>query len=556
MAYTDQEILDNAKRMAAAGAAPDMVREYVTKAKAEQGGAAAPMNQPPTAMLPAKQLREIGREASAMGTPQGAFISQNGEMIKSMGVEGAPPAIGQMIGAATGPAAPFAVPVLGAIGGGAGYLANKMRTGDMPTWGGFAASVGAGAIPGEPIVAAGAKAVANQAVKQGAINVGLTGAEYATNAVMDAYAGKEPTADSIPSLAQVGSSFAGGVGGELLSRGVGRAVGAGKKAATLTKTEEAASQRMEIFRDMRKRGFVIPPNYVGKGSEFATGLAGQASLNQAASRQNADLAQALIREDLGLKGSGPIRVRPGNDPVTGKPYRNDIKAYIETQYEPYESVRKLGIDVDALKLARIKASAAYRDRQNPVAYQEYVQQRDLADDLEKAIEVAAQQSGDPKLLERLRASRANIARAYAIDASVDRSSGYVDPSVLGDAINNDVPLSGNARLLGDFYNNFPTAAADPTRVAPPGIKGLTTHLAAVSAAQGNPSGYLASGLQTTVGKQARRYLLSDAAQNRYAAPRMDNNYMANAVQALSFFGPMAAGRDNPFLYKGEDPRKR
>lgn len=543
MAYTDQEILDNAKRMAAAGAAPDMVREYVTKAKAEQGGAATPVNQQVQErgpMLSREQLQEIGRSASASATPQGAIIDRYGETLKSAAIQGGPPAVGQAIGAPMAPYTFGAAPVvLGGLGGLGGYLADSYRTGNDPTWGGAIGATLAGATPGLPF-AQGAKQIAQRAVTQGVINTGIAQIQKATDGG-GALTGGE-----------VAQQFVGGAASDLGMRAVGKAVGAGTKAMPKTTREVDDSLRLQHAKEIIKRGGAIPPREIGRGSELIGSIAEQASTYQAISRKNAPIFQQMIREELELPGQGPIKAAP---PVGYKQGKNDIKDYIAKQYEPYETVRKYGFNPDELKAARLKQRAAFDRRQSdPEWRQEYDKQEQFIEGWENSVAKAAKDAGDDTLVERLATARGKIANAYAIDAAIGRSSGLLDPSVLGAMVENDIPLSGNARLIADFYNSFHKAAGDITRMPPPGSKGMTMNTSYIAAAEGSPSGILAALSRLSAGEQARRYITSDLAQNRFLAPRVDWNRGANAVANIPLYGGQALSR-NVFLDREDRPSR-
>jgi hypothetical protein len=544
MAYTDQEIQDRASKLVAAGTSPDVVRQFINTAKAEQGGMAAQPTQatppPQEQMLTREQLTDIGRSAAASATPQGAMIDRYGETLKSAAIQGGPAAVGQAIGAPLAPftwgSAPF---VLGGLGGLGGYLADTYRRGESPTLGGGTAATLLGAMPGAP-VAQGARAIAQKAAIQGVMNMGAAQVEKALDGQGMLTGGEALT------------SLGGGIASDLGMRGVGKAVGAGVKTMPKTQLEMLDEARIASAREIRKRGGAIPPRELGRGNELIGSIAEQASTYQAISRKNAPIIQQMAREDLGLPGNGPIKAAP---PIGSTKVKNDIQDYIAKQYEPYETARKYGYNPDELKALRIQQRATFERRQTDAGWkQAYDDLQAQIDGWESAVEKAAKAAGDDNLIPRLKDARANIARAYAYDAAIGRSSGIIDPSVLGVMIENGVPLSGNARIIGDFYNNFPKAAGDITRMPPPGSKGMGANVAWLSAAEGNASGWMAALSRSKAGEMARNYIMSDAAQNRFLAPRIDPNRAANAVSLIPLYGGQAISR-NRFLWGNEEERR-
>lgn len=526
--------LEQALRAADASGNVDDARMLAGALQRARAATPAPKPEP---MLTREQLSEVAGGARFAGTPQGAFIDKYGDAIKSAAIQGGPPAVGQAIGA---PLAPFtfgAAPVvLGAAGGLGGYLADAYRTGNVPTMGGAITSTIMGGIPGAPF-AQGVKAVAKQAVKQGAMN--LIAAE-GQNAIDN---------QEFLSARDAALSFAGGAGGVVGAKAVGKAVGAGVKAAPKTQQEVLDEFRIESAKEIRRRGGAIPPRYIGRGSDLMAGLAEQASLNQAISRKNAPILQQMVREDLGLTGSGPIRNAPS---IGSQKVPNDIRAYIAKQYEPYESLRKYGFNPDELKAMRLKQRDAMNSRQANAGWRdEYEKATQAIDAWETAAIAAAKAQGDDTVVDRLKSASGNIARAYAIDSAIGRSSGIIDPAALGALVEAGVPLSGNARRVADFHNSFYTAATDVTRMPPPGIKGLGTNVGMMMAAQGNPSGLAGAGIKARAGSWARERIMSDEAQNRFLAPRVDYNKAANAVQLIPLYGGQGVPR-NRFLWQEEE----
>lgn len=604
MAYSDQEIQQRASQMVGAGAEPDMVRQFIEAAKAEQGQAARPVQQATPQPSPAGSYGARPRmlEGDFAQAPRSLAVEDTtGKMLAEGGIEAVGPMAGQMIGSRMGAAAPLAIPALGGTGGVLSYVAARKFAGEPVTWGGATGAFFQGALPGQPFEAAAGKTITKTALREGANQFLIKNAETLIDE------------QRVTSGMEAASSAGGGAISAPLTHVVGKVTGAGNVPSQIARNEVKDAERMTIFRKLRARGAAVPPRTINRGTELATAMAGDANLNQEFSIRNQTLWQEMGNEMLGIterrakdgKLVGiprPIRAKYPNgfkDPATGEKYVNDIETYIEKQYEPYQSIKQIAqdakarlaeaeknvagyadgkarqymlkknlgtehdillanasADVDALRAARYKAKKAFEQRQQPGQYDEYVKQSQIADSLENAIESAAKYAKDPTLPKRLKEARTNIAKANALDMSVDKSTGYVDTGVLGELRNAGVPLTGEVGDMADFHNSFYRASQESSGIARPGSKGFGAHMAMNSAGRGNIPGAVAGVAQATINWPFRKAIGSELMQNAYARPKMDWNAVPNAVTALARFMPQSMGRNNPFLYQGEDPRKR
>jgi hypothetical protein len=398
------------------------------------------------------------------------------------------------------------------------------------------------------------------------------------------------------SMGEAASSFLGGAAGEVGANRLGRFMGAGNPLAKKTEQEMLNAGRDSTLRALRREGFVVAPHTVERGSDVISSIGGKAAIQQTAAKKNQVVWQRMAAEDLGIV-----------DPRTGKGAA--IPIYDETlenvrmrAAEPYERIKgmqktaetrlkglrkdlegfaggdpmqakvldsnfrsaqdnlavRAGADVEQLKLTRAKAYDAFKAWRggDPAAYTTWKGEITKANALEDTIDAAAKQLGDKKLLADLRKSRRLIAKTYAVQEAINPTSGMVDPVVIGRMRDARVPLDGKLKLIGDAQLVFNKEAIEAARVPSPGVDNMSTKFALSSAAHGSPVGTLAAIAQGTIGRAPRAYYFSDTIQNMIASPRTNANVLPNTLTALARFGTMAEGRDNPFLYRGEDPRRR
>jgi len=502
---------------------------------------------------------------------------------KSMAIQGGAAATGQMLGAATGLGAPVMVPLLGGIGGGIGYIADQMRREQPITPGGLLSSVAVSTIPGGSAVKGG-RALLGESMKQGGLNLMAKNAET----LLDEGRFTTPM--------EAGNAFLGGAGGEIVSNRAGKLLGAGNPPAKLNEAEILNEGRDKTLRALRREGFVVAPHTVERGSDVFSSIGGKAALQQTAAKKNQVVWQRMAAEDLGLvdpktgrgaaipiydetletvrkKAAAPyerikeiqktaqerlaslrsdIQKFSGGDPMQAKVLDSDFRSAQDNL-----AVRA-GADVDQLKLTRAKAYDAFKAWRggDPAAYTKWREEIGKANALEDTIDEAARQLGDKQLLKELRQARRLIAKTYTVQEAINPTSGMVDPVVIGRMRDARVPLDGKLKLIGDAQMVFNKEAVEAARVPSPGVDNMSTKFALSSAAHGSPVGTLAAIAQGTVGRIPRGYYFSNAIQDMIASPRTKANVVPNALTALSRFGTMAAGRDNPFLYRGEDPRSR
>jgi hypothetical protein len=492
----------------------------------------------------------IGPRNPRTGLPDLRDTAKMGRVLErgaAMGARSALPAVGQSLGVGLAPVTfGLSVPTFGALGGAAGEVLGSAIEGETPGFGRVLAAAGTGAIPGASLAKAGAREIGKEAIKLGAANLGSTVVEKAIDE------------GRLPTVEEAAVSTAGGVLGAPASKIFSKVVSA---RAPLYDLE------METAREMRKRGFVIPPHEIGEGSDTLSSIGGKYALQQEAAKRNQFPTQVMARETLGLsKEAVPIRIselKALRDSLAA-PYRDiqaiqksardqldqlmaklnsssDAHAVEIAMNEPAtkELVQRLqtlaAADVDQLKIVRDLQKSARKSffNGNPQAYDTWQNAKEQASKLEDVIEEAASMSGDAKLLERLRHSRQKIAESYSVEEALNPGNGFVDNAILGRQLLNGEPLSGNLEKLGRFAVAFRREAVESSRVPAPGVGNLGAQMSTAMMSQGNPAGVVGGIINATAGRVVRPFLLSDMMQNQFVNPVTAQNFSAAMARYMA-----------------------
>ncbi len=479
------------------------------------------------------------------------FVQNAGEVVDApinVALEAGGPAAGQSVGAMTGPFAPAMVPILGGLGGMAGDAIAQARGNEPFSTGRMLGAGVTGAIPGAPLANAGAKQVA------------LAGAKYAAGNLAGKAVETEIDRGELPTAAEAGIS----AGTGLLGAGLGKLF---SKASPAAADDLLYASRNKVFEELRKEGVVVPPHELDRGIDAVSSVGGKAALQQQAAKQNQFVWQKLAREEIGLsKEALPISIGDLENVRAqyGEPYREiqtisteakqQIKDRLEViakESDPHQAMTMLeepatknsleilgklaAADVDALKAARFNAQKAYDSFKagNPIAYDEWVAQRDLAEKLESQIEEAAASLRDSTLSTRLKVARKKIAQTYSIQDSLNRATGLVDPVYLGRQLDRGDALSGNLKKIAEFQMAFNREAIDAGRVPSPGVGNLGAMNAMQQASRGNAPGVIGAITGATIGAPTRTYLLSDFMQDSMLNPVERQNFAASFARFLA-----------------------
>lgn len=298
----------------------------------------------------------------------------------------------------------------------------------------------------------------------------------------------------------------GGVASRLVNRPA--AVAARAKAESLNAPIDAGVQAA------RDSGLVMTPSQMGAGlpPRIVEGLAGEPKLAKLASQKNAPTFNDLIRRDVGLPEDMPIS-------------RQSLADIRKTEGKAYEAVKSSGaiasdarykLDLDRIVSSYDQAAKDFAHRsENPFkkvveglrkdrfdarsAVEEVKLLRDDADvayakgekSLGKAYKDAAQ-ALDDQILRHLEASgqarthadyisaRQRIAKTYAADAALNNTTGNIDAAVYARALKRGAPLSGPAKQVASFAQQFPRSAQRVEKIGSTGPTVFDLVTAAIS----------------------------------------------------------------------------
>jgi tetratricopeptide (TPR) repeat protein len=432
-------------------------------------------------------------------------------MMVDTAAEGGLSSAGQAIGAMTGPAAPVAIPVLGAIGGAGGNaLAQKRQVamGERENYslGEMAGSAFAGAFPGGSLARAGWKPLAKEGLKASAINVGAT-------TLQEGVDGR-----GLPSATQF--AVAGGLGA--VAPALARPLDAGSNpvARTAVKANDLNVDHNRIVQDMMDMGMKLPPSYLNKeGSGFISkfsnvleSIAGPVQSAKKAVQINNLKTDAAFRRDLAL----PENARLVEDTFTA------LKKQLNRPYEEIEAMAtKAQADLVSLKKSRFDGPLDVHDEAIRASDPKYVEQKadldlkaaasldawkkkrdearslyqsansgfgnrsELLEKAEKATEdadklydkilTAVEAAGRPQLAKDLAYSRKTLAKLAIVEKSVS-PAGTVDAAVVGKELEKGRKLDGEVKKVAEAYGEFGRLLRDSTKEASPNVNNLSAVL--------------------------------------------------------------------------------
>jgi hypothetical protein len=375
--------------------------------------------------------------------------------VANMGVRAAPPAIGQAAGAMTGPFAPAAVPILGAIGGMGGEAAAQMREGKMRPGAIIGAGV-TGAIPGASLAGAGAGAIGREAGKQALGNM------VAKTAQVGIDEGRLPTMGE--------AALAGGaaVAGTALASKLDKAANAVMAAEALKRSQDATRrQTIELGKEL---GYVLPPAVLRPttGNNIINSIGGKAAMAQEAMLRNQQVTNKAVREEIGLPEH--IALSPGslNAARIGP---NKVYGEVAAISPPAK------IMLDDFKQAQADANAlfsTYRSQfpKDPSVLAAAKQRQVDADDAVAMIEkeAATHKAGD--VVDRFKEARIALAKIGLADRALNKGDGNIDAKIIGEAFDAGEKLTGNFQKIGRFQNAFSSALREASKVPPSGVNQL------------------------------------------------------------------------------------
>lgn len=346
-----------------------------------------------------------------------------------------------------------------------------------------------------------------------------------------------------------GGAALGGTAAALINpeeAGTGAAIGAALPgisnvlagARRLVRGAEQTPQMQAAIQSAREAGYVIPPSQARDSAINKTleGVAGKASVSQAASLKNQAITNRLANETIGVAPDAQLTpelldsVRKeagkayeaiaglGDFAVTGGA-KLPAEVNVRSVLDPYTMTPSNKVDagelVRAWKQANADATAYYRAYGRDANPETLAKAKGAADTAKKVDEFLSAQLKNAKLddmLDALKAARVQIAKTYSVENALNPVTGNVDAKKLAAQLEKGKVLSGGLETAGRFASQFGKAVQMPEKVgSTPGFSPLDVIMAGgASAATGSPFGAAAAYLRPA----ARALSTSDIVQNR------------------------------------------
>lgn len=419
-------------------------------------------------------------------------------------------ALGQKAGL---PLAPYtlglSVPVMGAIGGAAGYYGAMTQLGEEPTMLGALQAAGMGAIPFAPEARMAATAAANVAPVTGrellSSAARMGGATAAATAAPKLAMGEELTAmDVIPAAGGAASGaaarFAGattaasGIPGRPTTE-MARAAGPSKEAAAA-----AIRRSQNLDRDAQMRNWIAAggvldpkqsnPNVVTRTMERSVGES-QVVLDELRRINNAKAGE-LARQQIGMDVA--MQLTPDNFKVVrdnlGKAY-DDVAAINRTAKTTYK-------DLQAARDDMRRAWRAWRSSRDanmgstPKLLDEAKAATALVEKLDNKLMAIADKAGRRDLYDRLQVTRPKMAALYTVESATTPGSNALDASVIyGIHEANPNYLTDQLRMIAEVYGAQNSVFGKVTEAA--ATKRLPLGTSTIGAGLGGTYGFQVAG---------------------------------------------------------------
>lgn len=363
----------------------------------------------------------------------------------------------------------------------------------------------------------------------------------------------------------VGGAVAEASGSPALGAGVNTAIQAAPM--VLSKLAKAPSQRMlakaetkaadlmsinsvrdKTINDARALDYKFPPTEVRDtyGAARIESMGGKAAIGQQMNRHNQFVTDRIAREEAGLRQNQPLSLDTLKEARErlARPYREleavspgaaaDFKALQEARRLSKEQWEFFHRSLDPAVKAKAKAFDAEASR------------------LETRLEQLAENSGQPGLVQDVRAARTALAKNYDVERALNLGDGHADARIWGRMLDHEKPLTGKlavaaraAEAMGRFMKS---AESTPT----PGVSKLEWPVSMAMGAGGyatlGPGGAVLGAAPFIAPPVARRLAMSNIMQrpNTYAPGAVPSGLELLTRQPLGYAAIPAVG-DNEGL---------
>jgi len=333
---------------------------------------------------------------------------------------------------------------------------------------------------------------------------------------------------------------------------VGKAAQQGLERASLPSLAKELSpelaQKQRVLQSAVKEGYAVPPKdapLAGPISKAAGGISGKVKTEQAVSRQNAEVTQRILKEDVGIAEDKPlneqtlgaVRKDAGKayDAIKriGTPMKSDDKFYADIKSirgvsaslaEKYKTIGK-NPEIDkivkdlriaehdpehAIELTKILRNDASKNilSDDPKVEALGKAQKKASKAIEDLVERNLAQTGKQKLLADFRAARVKIAKTYDIQSTL-RPDGYADVRKLAGKADK---LTGKLKTAAEFAGQFEKSTQPVGKLGGEENLGVLDYMLGVGGAVAHP----ALGAAVLARPLARKAITSDYVQRSLA----------------------------------------
>jgi hypothetical protein len=364
-----------------------------------------------------------------------------------------------------------------------------------------------------------------QGATSAAMNPAGTGRQLAQNVATAALGGGagQATTEATGSEA-LGQSV--GLLTPLAASPVAGAVGnrARQKIADLEAERQGNSVRDKTLAEAREQGYKFPRSATQDTlvNNMLESFAGKDALKQKMTIGNQAVTNRLTAEELGL---------PRGTAIT----EGVLERFRDLSAQPYREVASMSPVAEAalerLKKTRfdLKTYANHANRTgDPTSVQTVDALKQRADMLETALERMASRSGNPDLVDRLRAARVNIAKSYDIERSMNVGNAEISAPDLGAMRNRrkEGGMTGNLDLIARTQQNASRFMGEGSKTPAPGVSHLDSYGSALSAIGGSMLGGATGGIAGAVALPAARRLTRAALMSDFLQKRSAPDYKA------------------------------
>lgn len=368
----------------------------------------------------------------------------------------------------------------------------------------------------------------------------------------------QPVGEGDSRIVNAGVGTIGGLAGQKAGNMLANSVVSNVSNAATRKAENAV--RDQVIATAKNKGLVVAPSSTdaGLGTRLLEGMSGQIKTQQKASLKNQPMIDNLVKQDLGI---------PENVPIT-KGVLKDIRKAAGTAYDevaktgeivlggsnPLPAAVKgvkrgnsalgtgsssqqysIGADdvVENLKQFRRDGNAymkAYMRDANPETLAKAKSNLSAAEKLESLLDSHVSSIGKPELLSNLKASRQMIAKTYTAQSALKGSN--VNSAKLTKALESEVPLSGNMRMIAELGQYAPKSVQVPKEGFGAPLSALDFMLTGGIGYGAGPSALLLPAAR--VG--AREAILSKPYQQMFVNPQYGSSLARVATKEIPLLG--------------------